>query len=436
MVNLPVADGYVDWGIDLINDDHSIYGCDDKKAANTMLAYAKSGHRIRQTPPGDTIYAGTEKEMIVRVEGGEPGLLYQSGTSGSDYSRFYVKRGATPNASDDPNTIFSAHWRLVDGTGFFSMEVANASAERTIDSITINGTSGNADHIAADHCTILLDSVPKRVTATILFSDVAPFDENSVIGYNTVSLPASRSGELAKTIGAPEGTKSYRVYHTVTLAEYGEKYRIFASGNIQLTTSPLEIRLGYLGASLSSLTGGEIISVTVAPAAPTVMKGIPQGFTATVEKEGPAATTVTWSVQGNTSASTAINQTSGNEGVLTVAADETASTITVIATSTADPSIAGTATVTVAGNSGTAVAADSYLPLQIYPNPATDGLITVITEELKANDKIKIYTLTGWLAATYDIVYPSVNVNVSQLPAGIYVVKAGNHAAKLVIGSK
>ena len=435
MVNLPVSDDYVDWGVNLINDDHSIYGCSDKAAANTMLAYAKSGHRIRETPPGDTVYAGTEKEMIVRVEGVGNGLIYQSGAGGSDYSRFYVKRGATPNDSNDPNTILSSHWRLVDGTGFFSMEVANASAERAIDSITINGTSGNADHIDNDHCTIL-DVAPKRATAAILFSDAAPFDENSVIGYDSVSLPASRSGELAQTIGAPEGTKAYRVYHTVTLAEYGEKYRINPSGNIQLT-SPEQIRLGYLGATLSSLTGGAILSVTVSPATPTVMKGIPQGFTATVEKEGPAATTVTWSVTGNASASTAIEQTSGTEGVLTVASDETAATLTVIATSTADPTKTGTATVTVAGNSGgTAVAANSYLPLQVYPNPATGGLLTVSSEGLKADDLIKIYTSTGWLAAVYSVSHPSTSVSIAQLPAGVYVVKAGKYVAKLVVGGR
>jgi hypothetical protein len=441
MVDLPVSDSYVDWGVDLINDDHSIYGCSDKKAANTMLAYAKSGSRIRESPPGDTVYAGTEKEMIVRVEGVGSGLVYQAG-SGQDAARFYIKRGATPNHPDNPDypgeDMSSAHWRLVDGSGFFSMEVANASAERTIESVTINGTSNNSSHIdGTDHCT-LTGTPPVKTTATILFSDAAPFDENSVIGYDTVSLAASRSGELAQTISAPEGTKSYRVYHTVTLAEYGEKYRINPSGNIQLT-SPQEIRLGYLGATLSSLTGGTITSVSVSPDAPTVMKGIPQGFTATVEKEGPAATTVTWSIEGNASASTVIDQTSGTEGVLTVAADETASTLTVIATSTADPTKTGTATVTVAGNSNdgeTAVAASSYLPLQVYPNPATGGLLTVSSEELKADDKIKIYTSTGWLAAVYSVDYPSTSISIAHLPAGMYVVKAGKHIAKLVVGGK
>jgi hypothetical protein len=145
-------------------------------------------------------------------------------------------------------------------------------------------------------------------------------------------------------------------------------------------------------------------------------------------------------VSGNASSTTAIAQTSGTEGVLTVATDETASTLTVTATSTADPTKTGTATVTVAGNSGgggeTAVAAGSYLPLQIYPNPATGGRLTVSAEGLTANDKIKIYTSTGWLAALYSVEHPVTSISVSHLPAGVYVVKAGKYVAKLVVGGK
>jgi len=52
----------------------------------------------------------------------------------------------------------------------------------------------------------------------------------------------------------------------------------------------------------------------------------------------------TWMVAGNTSRNTHIDA----EGLLTVASDETATTITVTATSTADTTISGIATVTVA----------------------------------------------------------------------------------------
>ncbi|MCL2796525.1 MAG: InlB B-repeat-containing protein [Firmicutes bacterium] len=86
-----------------------------------------------------------------------------------------------------------------------------------------------------------------------------------------------------------------------------------------------------------------VTSVTVAPAAIGVQKGTTRAFTATVAGTTNPAQTVTWSVSGGASASTAIT----SDGVLTVGADETAATLTVTATSTADTSKSGTAAVTV-----------------------------------------------------------------------------------------
>jgi len=90
-----------------------------------------------------------------------------------------------------------------------------------------------------------------------------------------------------------------------------------------------------------------VTSVTVSPSTATVAKGGTSSFTATVTGTGNPATTVTWSVTGG------ITGTSiSNAGLLTVAAAETAATLTVKATSTVDTSKSGTATVTVTGGSG------------------------------------------------------------------------------------
>ena len=83
-----------------------------------------------------------------------------------------------------------------------------------------------------------------------------------------------------------------------------------------------------------------INSVTVSPATAEVVKGKTQQFTATVDKTGEIADTVTWSVNSTKS-------TISDTGLLTVGADETAKTLTVTATSTADTTKSGTATVTV-----------------------------------------------------------------------------------------
>jgi hypothetical protein len=85
-----------------------------------------------------------------------------------------------------------------------------------------------------------------------------------------------------------------------------------------------------------------VSAVTVSPATANVAKGKTLQFTAAVTGTNSPAQTVTWSVSGG-AAGTAIS----TGGLLTVAAGETATTLTVTATSTVDTGKFGTATVTV-----------------------------------------------------------------------------------------
>ncbi|MCL2337317.1 MAG: S-layer homology domain-containing protein, partial [Firmicutes bacterium] len=80
--------------------------------------------------------------------------------------------------------------------------------------------------------------------------------------------------------------------------------------------------------------------VAITPVTASVQKGTTQTFSAIVWE---LPQTVTWSVSDNNSSGTTID----SNGVLTVAANETATTLTVTATSTLVTSIHGTATVTV-----------------------------------------------------------------------------------------
>ncbi|MDP4093418.1 MAG: hypothetical protein Q8920_08660, partial [Bacillota bacterium] len=89
-------------------------------------------------------------------------------------------------------------------------------------------------------------------------------------------------------------------------------------------------------------------SVTITPATATVQKGKTQTFSAAVTGTNNPAQTVTWSVSGGVTG-TGID----NNGVLTVAADETAVTLTVTATSTADNTKSGTAIIKVSEGNAT-----------------------------------------------------------------------------------
>ena len=87
---------------------------------------------------------------------------------------------------------------------------------------------------------------------------------------------------------------------------------------------------------------GTVSTVTVKPSTATVKKGGTQAFTAAVAGEGIISDDVEWSQDGTKSKIS-------DEGVLTVSATETKSSITVTAKSKQDGTKTGTATVTVSG---------------------------------------------------------------------------------------
>lgn len=89
-----------------------------------------------------------------------------------------------------------------------------------------------------------------------------------------------------------------------------------------------------------------ISSVTVTPAAAAAVTGNIVPFTATVAATGFVDTSVTWSVTGANKAGTTIDAA----GNLHIAADETATALTVTATSNADATKSDSATVTVYDN--------------------------------------------------------------------------------------
>ena len=87
-----------------------------------------------------------------------------------------------------------------------------------------------------------------------------------------------------------------------------------------------------------------VTGVNVSPSGITMQQGLSQAFTATVTGICvQSAQTVTWSLTGNNSIGTTIS----TSGVLTIAHDESATTMTVMATSTVNPSIFGVTSVTV-----------------------------------------------------------------------------------------
>jgi hypothetical protein len=81
-----------------------------------------------------------------------------------------------------------------------------------------------------------------------------------------------------------------------------------------------------------------------------------------------------------------------------------------------------------------AVGAVALGSLTLYPNPVTNGDLKVENGTLKAGERIEIYSLLGTLVAAYEVAAGAETaINVSQLPQGVYIVKAGAYAAKLFV---
>lgn len=102
----------------------------------------------------------------------------------------------------------------------------------------------------------------------------------------------------------------------------------------------------YAPAATFTSETASVSSVTVTPSTVNTLKGLNTQFQATVAGSGFFDRTVTWSVTGANKAGTTIDAA----GNLHVAADETATTLTVKATSNANSSVYGTATGTVYDN--------------------------------------------------------------------------------------
>jgi hypothetical protein len=162
-----------------------------------------------------------------------------------------------------------------------------------------------------------------------------------------------------------------------------------------------------------------VLTVSVTPPTAIVQKGATQLFSATVTVQGGAAQTVTWSVAGGV-----IGTSISAGGLLTVADDETATTLKVIATATADITKADTATVTVTEGSSTAVETLRATSLQTYPNPTT-GLVYLDNPD---GAEVEVYTLGGALVLRSRAAV----VDLSQHAAGAYIIKVGSKVAKVV----
>ncbi|MDR1343175.1 MAG: cadherin-like beta sandwich domain-containing protein [Prevotellaceae bacterium] len=207
-----------------------------------------------------------------------------------------------------------------------------------------------------------------------------------------------------------------------------------AAGDVVSTANPLSILVAQdtaliagFAANLSS--NSKLSSLTVSGGASLSPAFNPDTLSYTVAVANSVAS-ITLTAQAAHAGATV--EGSGVPHSLAVGANE----LRVVVTAE-DGATAATYTVTVtraAATPPTAVAAVAKSVLRAYPNPVVDGALTVENGALRAGDRIRVCSLSGVLLAIYEVSAGSETViNVSQLPQGLYIVKAGKYAVRVVV---
>ena len=274
--------------------------------------------------------------------------------------------GGTPpeiaNVTVTPNTAevevgetlrFTAE---VKGTGYYNKSVVwTVSGGKSAGTfISSNGVLTVAADEKAKTLTVTATAVGnsyKSATATVTVTQPATITGVTVEPANA-TVEAGKTQEFTAKV---TGTGDYNENVTWTVSgKKSDDTTISKDGVLTVATdetaTTLTVTATAVGDSNKSATANvtvkqpaTITGVTVTPATATVEVGETKQFTATVTGTGSVSQEVTWSVSGSNNAGTTISK----DGVLTVAADETAATLTVKATANGNSGKSATATVTV-----------------------------------------------------------------------------------------
>ena len=256
--------------------------------------------------------------------------------------------GGTPT-DPGPVTVIAGYGGSIDPTAL----TATANEGFVIDQMWVDGAeitaaSGQTSYTPANTPT---DSVFVTFAYTVNFNTPAGGSLSVTRGGVTLtSGTIVRPGDELTITAAPDSgytLDSLTVNGTsVTAANGVYTYTVGAQPTVTRTVGGESVVAVGANIQASFASGGTtptITGVTVTPATATVQQGNTRQFSASATGTGDFSQAVTWTVEGAVSASTTISAF----GLLTVGADETATTLTVRATSNGDNTKSGTAAVTV-----------------------------------------------------------------------------------------
>ncbi|MDR2474321.1 MAG: hypothetical protein LBD45_00545 [Bacteroidales bacterium] len=210
---------YVDAGIDFTGSA----GTGSRQNAQSGIVFS--------TSKSYTVKPATNDEMKITVSTGSEAMNHSSN-----------------NVYDTKGSIYAAY-PVTDYTHYIEDALTANSAKKSIASITINGTSNSVDGGA---------------TVAVLFSDKYPFSTTSIIGFETVDLPACRKGENAVSIAASIGAKSFRVYKKAIVQPVDEDiYKVVSATSANTTTlgAGAGPRIAYIGATLELVSDDGVTAI-------------------------------------------------------------------------------------------------------------------------------------------------------------------------------
>ena len=335
---------------------------------DTKLIYVTDNNRtVTIDPQGGaeiTVKAGDSKDDNVKDISIPPDGNITSSVSGAKYFHSETSGGTSPaitNVTVTPNTATvevgetqqftamvtgtgdyynrSVVWTVSDssnaGTFISSNGVLTVATDETATTLTVTATAVGDSKISAT-ATVTVKQ-PATITGVTVTPATATVEAGKTRQFTaTVIGTGDVNQEVTWTVsGSNAGTTiSENGLLTVATGETAEELTVTATAVGDGTT--------YATATVTVTPPATITGVTVIPATATVEAGKTQQFTATVIGTGDVNQEVTWTVSGS-NAGTTISE----NGLLTVATDETAATLTVTATAVGDKTKYATATVTV-----------------------------------------------------------------------------------------
>ena len=230
--------------------------------------------------------------------------------------------------------------------------------------------------------------------------------------------PSSNGGATFTVIVSINNNKITNVTGTVTFDKESDTPWT-GPGNVNNGTTGGGGGGGSGGGGGGGSTTPTVTAVSVIPSTVSVAKGQTYRFGATVSGTNNPAQTVTWTVSGGVTG-TGIS----TDGLLTVAAGETAASVTVKATSTVDASKSGTAVVTITAQTGPAAPTVDFVTVSPPSASVAKGQTLQFSAEISgANNPAQTVTWTVSGGGT------GTGINAS----GLLTVAAGETAASVTV---